>query len=339
MLPCQSLLAVFDESFFRFPFSFSFFVFLFRSACSWVPPLSNQQPWDWTRDGMTDLMLLSQAYPPSCCRPLRAACAWLVGTLCLVLSQVAPVSAQETSPYRPPPAAIEGYNRGRAHYQAGRYRQAVIELERALALDPTSPNLVYNVARVYELLGELSKATSFYERYRAMLPVSETEERVRVASILMRLQGARTQATPEPAGQPSEALSRSEIERQSEAESESARGVADSVFWLTAGVGAASLIAGGATGLLALRAEQDVDDFVIGQDGSVGQRDNLIERADRLALSSDVLLMVGTTFAVSSLLLYMLRDKPRNDAAREKRTHFAFGASQSGLSFGFGGAL
>ena len=61
---------------------------------------------------------------------------------------------------------------------------------------------MYNVARVYELLGELSKATSYYERYRAMLPVSETEERERVASILMRLQGARSHVVPEPVGPP-----------------------------------------------------------------------------------------------------------------------------------------
>ncbi len=281
-------------------------------------------------------MCFSLSYYPSRSRPLRAL--WGAVVLCLVLSEVAPATAQDSGPHNPPPAAIEGYNRGRALYQAGRYREAVIELERALALDPTSPNLVYNVARVYELLGELTKATSYYERYRAMLPASETAERDRVASILMRLQGARTQVIPETPGPPSESLRNPELEREAEPPT-STRGVADTVFWLTAGAGVASLIAGGATGLLALRAEKDVKNFVVGPDGSPNKRDKLAEHADRLALTSDVLLMVGTTFAVSSILLYTLREKPGDDSALSARRHFAFGASKQGLSLSFGGAL
>lgn len=257
--------------------------------------------------------------------------------LCLVLVEVAPAKAQETPTHNPPPAAIEGYNRGRALYQAGRYREAVIELERALALDPTSPNLVYNVARVYELLGELSKATSYYERYRAMLPVSETEERERVASILMRLQGARSHVVPEPVGPPTDSLRNPEIEERRE--EEPSRGVADGAFWVTAGIGATCLLGGGAAGLLALRAEKDVDDFVVGPDGSAKKRENLTERADRLALSSDVLLMVGTTFAVSSILLFTLREKPRDESARAKRPQVAFGLSPQGFALSVGGAL
>ncbi len=282
-------------------------------------------------------MFLALSYPLSCRRPLRALCAWLSAVLCLVLCQVAPATAQETAPHNPPAAAIEGYNRGRALYLAGRYREAVIELERALALDPTSPNLVYNVARVYELLGELSKATSFYERYRGMLPASETEERERVASILMRLQGARTQATPEPPGPPTDSLRNPELE--TDREPESSRGVADSVFWVTASAGAVSLVAGGAAGMLALQTEKKVDKFVLGPDGSASKRDDLTDQADRFALTSDVLLMLGTTFVVSSILLYALREKPRDDAARSTRRQLALGVSTHGLALTFGGAL
>lgn len=256
--------------------------------------------------------------------------------LCSVLSHVTSAQAQQTAPHNPPPAAIEGYNRGRALYQAGRYREAVVELERALALDPTSPNLVYNVARVYELLGELDKAVSFYERYRAMLPPSETEERERVASIVLRLQGARSHVQREPAGPPTDSLRNPE---QPPPPPEPERGVADTAFWVTAGAGAAGLIAGATLGVLALQAEKDIDSFVVGPDGSGAERADLVDRADRMALSSDVLLLVGTTFAVSSVLLYMLRERPAPTAKRKVRAQLAAGASPEGFMLTVGGAL
>src|SRR5262245_24814610 len=68
-----------------------------------------------------------------------------------------PVAAEgvQTGGRTPPDAAIQHYSIGREHYQAGRYREALNELEQAVRLDPASPNLVFNVARVYELLGEI----------------------------------------------------------------------------------------------------------------------------------------------------------------------------------------
>ena len=88
----------------------------------------------------------------------------------------APQTAASTTP---PSEALQHYNRGRQHYQAGRYREALQELEVAVNLDPSSPNLVYNVARVYELLGEIDQAIAFYRRYRDMLPANERAERER----------------------------------------------------------------------------------------------------------------------------------------------------------------
>jgi len=266
-------------------------------------------------------------------RLARALCALL---LCSILSHSAAAEAQPTTPHNPPSEAIAGYNRGRALYQAGRYREALVELEGALALDPTSPNLVYNVARVYELLGELDEATAHYERYRSMLPPSEVEERERVASIVLRLQGARSQVRREPAGRPTEALRNPE---QTTLPPEPRRGVADPAFWVTAGTGAAALIAGASLGALALSAEKKVDDFVVGTDGSAKEHGDLVDRADRLALSSDVLLMVGTTFAISSVLLYTLREKRSPTAKRRARAELAAGGTPQGFMVTFGGQL
>jgi len=198
-----------------------------------------------------------------------------------------------------PPEALDHYNRGRAHYRAGRYEEAVLELERALELDPDSPDLVYNLARVYELLGNIDPAIANYQRYRAMLPATEIDERDRVSGTIERLQGARrAQANkPKPMSTPP-VITRTE------------RGVADGAFWTLASLSLAALAAGTVTGVLARGAENDAKQFVLGVDGDVAARERTADRADRLALISDASMAAGALTGLTSILLYALRTKP-----------------------------
>jgi tetratricopeptide (TPR) repeat protein len=95
----------------------------------------------------------------------------------------------------PPAEALEHYERGRREYLAGRYREALQELKVALALDPNSPNLVYNVARVNEDLADLDEAIKYYRRYHALLPPAAHEERDKTEKTIRRLQGAKDEQT------------------------------------------------------------------------------------------------------------------------------------------------
>ncbi len=283
------------------------------------------------RDGTTTPMSFDSCYP-KCRRLVRSASAFLVCALVVALGATRVVRAQETVPHNPPPAALEGYVRGKALYHAGRYREALGELDLALSLDPMSPNLVYNVARLHELLGEFDEATTFYERYRSMLAPTDDEERKRVASIMLRLQGARTEATQEPVGPPTDAA------RNPRAE-EPARGVADAIFWTAAGVAGAALVSGTALGLSALKSEKRVEAFVVGPDGSTARRRGLAQRADRLAVGSDVLVSVGAILAVSSALLYLLREHPAPAERRAERPSVALSAGAHGFGLAVGGPL
>jgi tetratricopeptide (TPR) repeat protein len=212
------------------------------------------------------------------------------------------VRAEDAVPARTPPAeAIDHYSRGRAHYQAGRYKEAVVELERALELDPGSPNLVYNLARVYELLGDIDRAIANYERYRTMLPASEAEERERVGSAIARLQGAQQHvqaARPAATERPRPVVVRSE------------RGVADGAFWTLASLSLAALAVGGVAGGLALKTERDTSSFIVGRDGSAEALYDKADRAKQLALISDISLAAGSVGALTSILLYALRTRP-----------------------------
>jgi tetratricopeptide (TPR) repeat protein len=215
-------------------------------------------------------------------------------------------STQELrGPHEPPAEAVEFYRRGRELYQQGRYAEAAVELERALMLDPTSPNLVFNVARVYELLGEIDKAIAFYQRYLRLLPEEDTDERERIQSTLRRLAGARDTLarrrppSPETAGQ----LRDPQPIRVRE------RGVADAAFWVTAGIGAALLVGGAVVGILALGAEGQVRDFVLGADGTEEDRLRLADRADTLALAADASFALGAAVSVAAILLFALRER------------------------------
>src|SRR5437867_553112 len=98
----------------------------------------------------------------------------------------------------PPAEAMELYRRGRAFYDAGRYREAVEEFQRAHAIDPAAPVLVYNIAVVYERLADLDRALEYYRLYlRFRIPA---DERHRVEAVARRIAGARSEvaspATP-----------------------------------------------------------------------------------------------------------------------------------------------
>lgn len=122
--------------------------------------------------------------------------------------------------------AIAHYERGRTLYAAGRYRQAVTELETALALDPSGTNLLLNLGTVHERLGNLDAALVAYGRHLAA--TADPEERARTQRIITRLQGARLEL----------------------AELSPRRGRADGLFWASAGA-SITLLTLGTTMLLA----------------------------------------------------------------------------------------
>lgn len=193
-----------------------------------------------------------------------------------------------------PREALDHYQKGRRWYLAGRYRDALVELKAALEFDRDSADLLYNVARVYENLGELDSAIEYYSRYLTKLPAEAGEERDKTQKTIRRLAGARRELaarTPPPAAAP-----------------EATRGRADLAFWLTTGAGIALLGGGAACGVLALHKNTRVDKFVAGPDGDLAQRQHLAKDAKRFALIADGLFIAGGVALTSAALLFLLRD-------------------------------
>ena len=216
----------------------------------------------------------------------------------------------------PPPEAVDFYRTGREHFAAGRYREAIVDLERALTLDPGSATLTYNLARVHELLGELEAAIGYYNSYVRLLPDSEREEKERVRETIGRLEGARAEVeTATPPATPPEGW-----DEEGQPRWVTERGVADLVFFVAGGATAALLVGGVIVGLVALDRESAAERFVLGSDGTIEQRDEIANAADNYAMAADVLLLAAAAGAVTTGLLYMLRTRtfevlPEHDGA------------------------
>ena len=208
---------------------------------------------------------------------------------------------------RPPPEAVEFYQSGRDHYRAGRYREAIADLERALTLDPGSPTLIFNLARVHELLGEVDRALLYYGQYSQLLGQEQSEERARVQETIGRLEGAREEigrrAPPTPPAQPPD------MDEEREPRFVTERGIADTPFWVLAGSSAAVLLGGCIVGLMALDAASESSLFVVRREEDLQTLNDLDVRANTLALAADVMFIIGGAGAIAAGLLFIMRTR------------------------------
>ncbi len=222
-------------------------------------------------------------------------------SLTCVASLLATHAAAQEDTHEPPPEAIQFFESGRAHYEAGRYQEASVDLERALQLDPSSTTLIFNLARIYELLGDLDKAVAYGERYLELLPEDMVEERERAESTLRRVRGAQEWLALRQAEEPPELrqLTPTVIVRE--------RGVADMPFWATLAAGAGLLAVGGALGGVAWAKQNQAADIILRDEADRNEQASVMDRADRLALSADLLMAAGLATEIGALLLYLLR--------------------------------
>lgn len=125
---------------------------------------------------------------------IRKAPVWLVVFVALGVSNSA--YADDENPNDEEPRASSGgasakhhFDEALAHYREGHYRAAIAELKAALTFDPTSKDLVYNLALVHEKLGELEPAIAALERYAEL--ETDPKELARARQAKVRMQGAR----------------------------------------------------------------------------------------------------------------------------------------------------
>jgi tetratricopeptide (TPR) repeat protein len=119
---------------------------------------------------------------------------WLV-TVGQLLASAHALAQLPTSGPSATPAEAAADGEARRHfeqalelYRSGRYALARDELKAAAALDPNGKDLFFNLALVYEKLGQLNDAIAALERYQEL--ETEPKERERAQATIARLRGA-----------------------------------------------------------------------------------------------------------------------------------------------------
>jgi tetratricopeptide (TPR) repeat protein len=99
-----------------------------------------------------------------------------------------PVLAEETSASSVA-VARKHFEKARACYAQGAYREAITELEAAHALDPGAKDLVFNLGVVHEKLSDIEEALKWFRLYTTMELTGQ--ERDRADAYIRRLEGAK----------------------------------------------------------------------------------------------------------------------------------------------------
>lgn len=196
-----------------------------------------------------------------------------------------PAPTPEPAPESATVGAREHFDRALELYRAGRYVEALEQLEAAAKLDPNGKDLFFNMALVHEKLGQLPQAISALSRFREL--ETDVTERERARLTIERLRGA------ERAGQVAPPTVIRDCEKPAPAPPPPAR--PNPLLIGSASVAVVSLVVGVVFGVKAL--SDDVGGMGTSPTLSLGQLRERERRAAREALVADVALALGAAAA------------------------------------------
>jgi tetratricopeptide (TPR) repeat protein len=210
--------------------------------------------------------------------------------------------APQAAPQARDTDARKHFDRALELYRAGRYADALMQLESAAELDPNGKDLFFNLSLVHEKLGQLPQAIAALERFRELEPDQDERERARVT--IERLKGAEAAARPrrpEPVCPPAPAPV-------------APSGKPTAVLLSTASLAVVSLLVGAVFGAKAL--SDDVGQTGTSASLSLGQLRERGRRAEREALIADVAFALGAAAAGTFAGVWLLSPaEPQQRAA------------------------
>jgi tetratricopeptide (TPR) repeat protein len=222
-------------------------------------------------------------------------------------------------------AARKHFERARAYYGQGSYREAIAELEAAHQLDPSAKDLVFNLGVVHEKLADIDDALAWFRLFTTM--DLTPQERERADAYVKRLEGAKKELEEKQAAQQRQAAQQQRATPPPQTTEQPAppapppppverppNGRVDG--WTVGALGATA--AGLAFGIvMAVRAKLDepAADLVTGPDKSTGTYTtytDLINRqntAHREAILADIGFGVAVVGAVATASLFFARPR------------------------------
>jgi tetratricopeptide (TPR) repeat protein len=242
-------------------------------------------------------------------RSRRRLCAWAlvacIGAMATSVGAPRAAWADETSPANVA-AARRHFERARAYYAQGSYREAIGELEAAHTLDPNAKDLVFNLGVVHEKLGDIDDALKWFRLYTTMNLTGP--ERDRADAYVHRLEGAKKELEDKQAAAAAAGTAHVPVPPPpSPPHERTAAGRIDALDIGTASVSVAALVFGIVMGV---KAEEDKppSPFITGRNGAT--YDDLKDRqanAHNEAVLADIGFSVATAAAAATAVLFFTR--------------------------------
>ncbi len=234
-------------------------------------------------------------------------------------------------------AARRHFDKARAEYAQGSYREAVAELEAAHALDPSAKDLVFNLGVVHEKLADIDDALQWFQLYTTM--TLTPQERDRADAYIKRLEGAKkevAQRPPETAAPSGSSTGPSAPETQllpmgPPLPAPPQRGRLDGATIAAISVTGAALVFGTVMAVKA-KVDQPPTDYVTGQDGSYGDLKASADFAHREAILADAGFGLSIAAGITAAVLYFAR--PRDSSAAKAPAPAASAVSAAPLTGG-----
>jgi tetratricopeptide (TPR) repeat protein len=210
-------------------------------------------------------------------------------------------------------AARQHFEKARAFYAQGSYREAVAELEAAHDLDPSAKDLVFNLGVVHEKLSDIDDALQWFQLYTTMSLTPQ--ERERADAYIRRLEGAKRElAEKKQAAEPAPAAAEttSQADLALPPPEPRRRGRVDAATVAAASVAGSALVFGT---VMAIKATSDrpADGFVVGRDGSLSYLTSRTAFAHHEAIAADIGFGAAIAAGVATGLLYF--ERPRKAPA------------------------
>ncbi len=202
-------------------------------------------------------------------------------------------------------AARRHFEKARADYAQGSYREAIAELEAAHSLDPSAKDLVFNLGVVHEKLSDIDDALQWFRLYTTM--DLTPAERDRADAYIRRLEGAKKEVGTRSAF-PAPPTELTAAEPPPPEPPPAPRGRIDVA---TVSALAVTVLALGAGVVLAVKADDDRPGagFVTGRDGTYADLADRTATAHHEAIAADIAFGVSLGAAITTAVLYFARTR------------------------------
>jgi len=202
--------------------------------------------------------------------------------------------------------AEEHFKSAKELYSAGKYSEAITELEAARALDPKARDLVMNLGIVNEKLGKFDDAIAWFKTYLEMEGVTP-QERAKAEGSIKRIEGAKREAPVPAVTATTTSTAAGARTPPPPPPDKPERGRIDAATIAAGSVAIVAIGVGSYFGIHSLATRPD--NFVTARDGSYAALQERQKDAHTSAIIADVGIGVGIVALLATAYLYFGRTK------------------------------